>query len=96
MKIEEARIRFHDQFGREPTLIEWAEAASLSSQELKSQLHLGNSSREKLICANLRMVVYIAKQYRGRGLDLQDLLQVNIIRSIFCYFHVINISIFIV
>lgn len=75
MKLEEARSRFHDQFGREPTLVEWAEAASLSSQELKSQLHLGNSSREKIICANLRMVVYIAKQYRGRGLDLQDLLQ---------------------
>lgn len=75
MKLEEARSRFHDQFGREPTLVEWAEAASLSCQNLKSQLHLGNSSREKLICANLRMVVYIAKQYRGRGLDFQDLLQ---------------------
>nr|XP_043613217.1 RNA polymerase sigma factor sigF, chloroplastic isoform X2 [Erigeron canadensis] len=75
MKLEEARSRFHDQFGREPTLVEWAEGANISSHELKSQLHLGNSSREKLICANLRMVVYIAKQYRGRGLDLQDLLQ---------------------
>lgn len=75
MKLEEARSRFQDQYGREPTLVEWAEAASLTSHELKSQLHLGNSSREKLICANLRMVVYIAKQYRGRGLDLQDLLQ---------------------
>ncbi|KAL8216974.1 hypothetical protein R6Q57_023811 [Mikania cordata] len=75
MKLEEVRCRFHNQFAREPTLVEWAEAASLSCQDLKSQLHLGNSSREKLICANLRMVVYIAKQYRGRGLDLQDLLQ---------------------
>ncbi|KAL4592060.1 hypothetical protein LXL04_005040 [Taraxacum kok-saghyz] len=75
MKLEEARIRFQDQYGREPTFGEWAESANLSSHELKSQLHLGNSSREKLICANLRMVVYIAKQYRGRGLDLQDLLQ---------------------
>ncbi|XP_076938884.1 RNA polymerase sigma factor sigF, chloroplastic-like isoform X2 [Bidens hawaiensis] len=75
MRLEEVRCRLHNQFGREPTLVEWAEAASLNCQELKSQLHLGNSSREKLICANLRMVVYIAKQYRGRGLDLQDLLQ---------------------
>ncbi|XP_071701344.1 RNA polymerase sigma factor sigF, chloroplastic isoform X2 [Rutidosis leptorrhynchoides] len=75
MILEEARSRLYDQFGREPTLVEWAEAANLSSQDLKSRIHLGNSSREKLICANLRMVVYIAKQYRGRGLDLQDLLQ---------------------
>ncbi|KAF5773102.1 putative RNA polymerase sigma factor, region 3/4, RNA polymerase sigma factor, region 2 [Helianthus annuus] len=75
MKLEEVRCRLHTQYGREPTLVEWAEAASLNCQDLKSQVHLGNSSREKLICANLRMVVYIAKQYRGRGLDLQDLLQ---------------------
>ncbi|KAK1429408.1 hypothetical protein QVD17_11617 [Tagetes erecta] len=75
MILEEVRCRFHNQFGREPTLVEWAEAASLNTQDLKSQLHLGNSSQEKLVCANLRMVVYIAKQYRGRGLDLQDLLQ---------------------
>ncbi|XP_024986010.1 RNA polymerase sigma factor sigF, chloroplastic isoform X2 [Cynara cardunculus var. scolymus] len=75
MQLEEARSRFRDQFHREPTLVEWAEATSLSCHELKSQLHRGTSSREKLICANLRMVVYIAKQYRGRGLDLQDLMQ---------------------
>ncbi|KAK9079320.1 hypothetical protein SSX86_000991 [Deinandra increscens subsp. villosa] len=75
MILEEVRCRLHKQYGREPTLVEWAEAASLNCQDLKSQLHLSNSSREKIICANLRMVVYIAKQYRGRGLDLQDLLQ---------------------
>ena len=67
-KLEEARSRFHEQFNREPTLVEWAEAVSLSSHELKSQLHLGSSSREKLICANLSMVVYIAKQYRRRSI----------------------------
>ncbi|KAJ9554913.1 hypothetical protein OSB04_009527 [Centaurea solstitialis] len=75
MQLEEAKTRFRDQFRREPTLVEWAEAASLSCHELKSRVHRGTSSREKLICANLRMVVYIAKQYRGRGLDLQDLMQ---------------------
>nr|GMC98825.1 probable receptor-like protein kinase At5g47070 isoform X2 [Ipomoea batatas] len=32
-------------------------------------------SREKLINANLRMVVHIAKQYQGRGLSFQDMLQ---------------------
>ncbi|ONI03026.1 hypothetical protein PRUPE_6G234100 [Prunus persica] len=74
-KLEEVKSRLQTQFGREPTLIEWAEAVGISCQILKSQLRSGTSSREKLIYANLRMVVHIAKQYQGRGLGLQDLMQ---------------------
>ncbi|KAH6802646.1 RNApolymerase sigma-subunit F [Perilla frutescens var. frutescens] len=75
MKLQEVRTRFHAQFSREPTLVEWAAAIGISCQSLKSQIHIGNSSRQKLIHANLRLVVHIAKQYQGRGLNLQDLLQ---------------------
>lgn len=75
MKLQEVKHQLQIQFTREPTLVEWAEAAGLTSRELKSQLLSGSSSREKLINANLRMVVHIAKQYQGRGLSLQDLLQ---------------------
>lgn len=75
MKLEVVKHQLQIQFAREPTLVEWAEAAGLTSRELKSQLISGKSSREKLINANLRMVVHIAKQYQGRGLSLQDLLQ---------------------
>ncbi|CAN4117091.1 unnamed protein product [Withania somnifera] len=75
MKLQEVKHQLQTQFARGPTLVEWAEAAGLTSRELKSQLLSGKSSREKLINANLRMVVHIAKQYQGRGLSLQDLLQ---------------------
>ncbi|PHU06502.1 RNA polymerase sigma factor sigF, chloroplastic [Capsicum chinense] len=75
MKLQEVKHQLQTQFAREPTLFEWAEAAGLTSRELKSQLLSGKSSREKLINANLRMVVHIAKQYQGRGLSLHDLLQ---------------------
>ena len=77
MRLEEVKSRIQSQFEREPTLVEWAEAVGLSCRALKLQLHQGNSSREKLIYANFRMVVHIAKRYQGRGLNLQDLLQVN-------------------
>lgn len=69
--------RLQSHYKREPTFFEWAEAVGLSYRALQSQIHSGNSSRQKLICANLRMVVHIAKQYKGGGLNLQDLLQVN-------------------
>ncbi|KAL0375062.1 UNVERIFIED_CONTAM: RNA polymerase sigma factor sigF, chloroplastic [Sesamum radiatum] len=75
MKLQEMKSRLKVQFSREPTLVEWAAAAGISCQALQSQIHCGNSSRKKLICANFRMVVHIAKQYQGRGLSLQDLLQ---------------------
>ncbi|KAK7355557.1 hypothetical protein VNO80_14815 [Phaseolus coccineus] len=75
LKLEELKTRLQSQFGREPTMAEWAEGAGLNCRMLHSQLRHGNRSREKLIQANLRMVVHVAKSYQGRGLSLQDLLQ---------------------
>ncbi|KDO48079.1 hypothetical protein CISIN_1g008352mg [Citrus sinensis] len=75
IRLEKEKSKLQSQFGREPTLIEWAKAIGLSCRDLKSELHSGNSSREKLINANLRLVVHVAKQYQGRGISLHDLLQ---------------------
>jgi len=77
LKLEQVKTRLQSQSGREPTLLEWAEAIGITCRDLQSQLHSGYSCREKLINANLRLVVHIAKQYQGRGLSLPDLLQVN-------------------
>ncbi|KAK8561918.1 hypothetical protein V6N12_048973 [Hibiscus sabdariffa] len=52
---------------------------------VKAELRSRKRSREKLIHANLCMVVHIAKQYQGRGLSLQDLLQegsIGLMRSV--------------
>ncbi|XP_038719280.1 RNA polymerase sigma factor sigF, chloroplastic isoform X2 [Tripterygium wilfordii] len=73
--LEGVKSRLRNQFDREPTLVEWAEAVGISCSDLQSQLRSGNKSKDKLIYANLRLVVHIAKQYQGRGLSLQDLLQ---------------------
>ncbi|KAK7396579.1 hypothetical protein VNO78_17684 [Psophocarpus tetragonolobus] len=74
-RLEEVKIRLQSQLTREPTLAEWADVVGLSCSALQRQLHCGNRSKEKLFHANLRMVVHIAKHYRGRGLSLQDLFQ---------------------
>ncbi|XP_057488717.1 RNA polymerase sigma factor sigF, chloroplastic-like isoform X1 [Actinidia eriantha] len=75
MRLEEVKSRLQSQLDREPTIVEWAGTVGLSCRDLKLQLHRGHGSRKKLIYANCRMVVHIAKQYLGRGLSLPDLLQ---------------------
>ncbi|CAH8363219.1 unnamed protein product [Eruca vesicaria subsp. sativa] len=77
IKLEKVKTKLESQNGREPTIAEWAEALWLSGPVLKSEIYRGRSSREKLITANLRLVVHIAKQYQNRGLNFQDLLQVS-------------------
>ncbi|KAL9676471.1 hypothetical protein QQ045_004685 [Rhodiola kirilowii] len=74
-RLEDVKHRLQSHLTREPTLVEWSEAAGVSNWVLQSHLRSGNRSREKLINANFRLVVHIAKSYQGRGLSLQDLLQ---------------------
>ncbi|XP_038979558.1 RNA polymerase sigma factor sigF, chloroplastic isoform X2 [Phoenix dactylifera] len=75
MRLEEVQQRLRLQFDREPTLSEWAQAVGMSCQALQCCLSSGKRSREKMINANLRLVVHVAKQYEGKGLNILDLLQ---------------------
>ncbi|KAJ8510743.1 hypothetical protein OPV22_001177 [Ensete ventricosum] len=75
MRLEEVKERLESQSDREPTLAEWAQVVGMSCQDLQSCLSSGRRSREKMIYANFRLVVHVARQYEGKGLNIQDLLQ---------------------
>ena len=53
----------------------WAECAQLTPNQLRQALHQGKRARERMIQANLRLVVAVAKKYQNRGLELLDLVQ---------------------
>lgn len=64
-----------DRLGRMPTDEEWAEAANMTPKALEAALKLGSRAKTKMIEANLRLVVSVAKKYQKRNLELLDLVQ---------------------
>lgn len=73
--LHESRESLATQLGHQPTLEEWAIAANLEPAELNEAIADGEIAKRKMVEANLRLVVSVAKKYIKRNVDLLDLIQ---------------------
>ncbi|MEH1945653.1 MAG: RNA polymerase sigma factor, RpoD/SigA family [Nostoc sp.] len=73
--LHESRESLATQLDRQPTLEEWATATSLEPAELNEAIADGEIAKRKMVEANLRLVVSVAKKYIKRNVDLLDLIQ---------------------
>lgn len=73
--LQEVREYIANQLGHQPTLEEWAKAAGLEIAQLNEAIADGEIAKRKMVEANLRLVVSVAKKYIKRNVDLLDLIQ---------------------
>jgi len=75
MSLLEAKESLRRELDRQPSLLEWADHVNQAESQIQQTLLLGKRAKQKMIEANLRLVVAIAKKYQKRNMEFLDLIQ---------------------
>ena len=75
MELETLEQELESRDGHKPSHSQLAEASGLSPIKLKRKLQHGRRAKERMVAANLRLVVSVAKKYTKRNMELLDLIQ---------------------
>lgn len=75
MSLRQEQEKLQKELKREPTWEEWATHLQINATELKEIIRQGDRAKQKMIEANLRLVVAIAKKYQKRNMEFLDLIQ---------------------
>jgi len=83
--LEAVREDLRRRIGRLPREHEWAMETNMSVPELRGKLIKGRRAKNRMVAANLRLVICFAKRFRNRGVAFQDLVQegsIGLIRGV--------------
>jgi len=75
VNLEIIQSELEDNLGEKPDIQLFAQNAGLSITQLKQKLKSGKRAKERMVAANLRLVVSVAKKYTKRNMELLDLIQ---------------------
>jgi len=75
MQVERAELEIIELTGDKPSIDELSNKLNLSTSTIKRRLRAGQRAKERMVAANLRLVVSVAKKYTKRNMELLDLIQ---------------------
>ena len=75
MQVERLELELIELTGEKPSNEELAEKLNLNPSQIKKRLRAGQRAKERMVAANLRLVVSVAKKYTKRNMELLDLIQ---------------------
>ena len=75
VRLEELEEDYKLRQGHPPSREEMAKSVGVSPAVLRRRLNNGRRAKERMVAANLRLVVSVAKKYTKRNMELLDLIQ---------------------
>ena len=75
VRLEEMEEELKLRQGHHPSREEMAKIVGVSPAVLRRRLNNGRRAKERMVAANLRLVVSVAKKYTKRNMELLDLIQ---------------------
>ncbi len=75
MVLENIESEIESDLGEKPDISLFAAKVGMSIVQLKKKLKSGRRAKERMVAANLRLVVSVAKKYTKRNMELLDLIQ---------------------
>lgn len=77
LKLEAIQGELAEYNGGQPTFPQWAAAAGTDENTLRKRLDHGIHCKNRMVTSNVRLVISIAREFEGPGLELYDLIQVH-------------------
>ncbi|CAN6362902.1 unnamed protein product [Urochloa humidicola] len=75
LKLEAIQAELTEYNGGQPTFSQWATAAGTDEKTLRKRLDHGIYCKNRMVTSNVRLVISIAREFEGPGMDLYDLIQ---------------------
>ncbi|GJN04343.1 hypothetical protein PR202_ga21886 [Eleusine coracana subsp. coracana] len=76
LKLEAIQAELTEYNGGHPSFAQWATAAGIDEKTLRKRLDHGIYCKNRMVTSNVRLVISIAREFEGPGMDLYDLIQV--------------------